>query len=659
VVYSIGGPRGRGLAVNGFLCLLPVLGRPLTESARSRYSAIGRRIGLTPEWSETDGLTVMRSIDPVVGFGPELVRWGEYVGVGIARLDDRAEIARRTGCRDDGCSDLELAVRVVADHGARHAIALVGDFALVVWHRATRHLVAARDPMGVKPLFYAYRPGFIGIASRSQLLAADTDNAYDEQYFAELIGYCVPSADRSPFVGVHPLPPAAVTRLTSSGTVSTSYWSPAAFEPASYRQSAERDLIDEFRDLHATAVTCRLTRDRSAWSQLSGGLDSSSVVSMAQWLARAGRVPEGLAGTVTWVDRHGTGNDERAYVQTVVQKYGIRNEQIIDYSDSQDDEDGPPLVDEPSGRYPFYTLDRRTAGIVRRAGGRVLCTGMGGDDLLMGNMFFFADWIASGRPIHAIREMARRSAIGRVSFWELAYRNAVVPLLPRGLRRALLPPSSKAPAWICSSMDRRYHIAERQTGLDAYSGRLRHKYADYANALVQALQGRVHDGLIHDLLDTRHPFIDRRLIEFCLRLPPELCVRPYARKWILREATRGILPERIRTRVGKGAATALTGWWIDREHDRIERLLRDPILAQHGWIDAPKLRAALATRGANEKVYLDAYHTIGIEMWLQVRSGRWAAGTITMGSRHSHEQDSSTLHSPLTHHSQVLLSSGG
>jgi asparagine synthase (glutamine-hydrolysing) len=164
-----------------------------------------------------------------------------------------------------------------------------------------------------------------------------------------------------------------------------------------------------------------------------------------------------------------------------------------------------------------------------------------------------------------------------------------------------------------------------------YGGRTGRKYH---HAIVTNLIGvrRLMDyGVIGDTLDVRHPFLYRPLVEFALRLPPELCVRPYARKWVLREAMRGLLPEAVRTRIGKGTTLGLVGWSLAAQQTLLEPLVHNPILADLGLVDAPKLRAAFDA-APHQPQRRDALHgtvqaTLVIEAWLQLRSGRWPRGS--------------------------------
>jgi asparagine synthase (glutamine-hydrolysing) len=326
----------------------------------------------------------------------------------------------------------------------------------------------------------------------------------------------------------------------------------------------------------------------------------------------------------------GTGADEKEYSDAVVAHCGVRNELVPHRAAGHDDPLMLPRLDQPNHRYSAAVRDRAAAQVIRGAGGRVLLTGAGGDSLVMGTMFFFADWLVAGELWKAAREMARRAALGRVSFWDLAYQNALLPVVPAALRRALTRRhEGSVPPWITPAARRRFRLAARTAQSLAYGGRVGRKYADAVVDSVGALPGAVPFGPLEDALDMRHPYLHRPLVELALRLSPEMCVRPHARKWILREAMRGILPEEVRTRVGKGAADGLNAWSMSHQLQHADRSLRDPILAQLGCIVPSTFRAAFDDarrgRGARDVSHDQVSDTLEVELWLQLRSGRWAA----------------------------------
>jgi asparagine synthase (glutamine-hydrolysing) len=170
-----------------------------------------------------------------------------------------------------------------------------------------------------------------------------------------------------------------------------------------------------------------------------------------------------------------------------------------------------------------------------------------------------------------------------------------------------------------------------------YGGRVGKRYASYQAINIAGAHRTMLDGIGGDVLDVRHPFLYQPLVELALQLPPDVVVRPHARKWVLREAMRGILPESVRTRVGKGEGSGLVAHGLARQGPWLERLLRDPILAQLGLIDPVRLKRSISNvmreQYSENSIYTRIEVALDLEIWLQLRSGRWAADHVqTCGS---------------------------
>jgi asparagine synthase (glutamine-hydrolysing) len=272
---------------------------------------------------------------------------------------------------------------------------------------------------------------------------------------------------------------------------------------------------------------------------------------------------------------------------------------------------------------------------VRDAGGNVLLSGVGADHYLTGNLYFFADRLSSGHAIGAIRELARWATLGRISFWPLLYESAVYPLLPRSIRAQLPPAATSAPRWVMPSFARRFEMARAGAivrSLDApaghkYAGAVAHQLANFGNSCDR--------GLVTDVLQMRYPFLYRPLVEFALCLPPELRTRPFARKWILREAMRGVLPEIVRTRRGKGSNGRRVLLSLLDPSSPVDSLLRDPLLADLGCVDPARLRGAVdAARHGRLGIDAPLLTALSLETWLRVQAGRWVCRKERVRSMH-------------------------
>lgn len=613
--------------MRAFVCLVDPRDRGIPDSVMRSYESLPRSQSLTFRWLSFDHAAVLTAWDDTYG-DPLVACEGQQVAVGVARLDNRPELEASIRAARSELADLELALHAIVQFGSEVIPRLLGDFAFVVWDPATRTAVGACDALAVRKLYTAERDGLFAFANRARALTVG--DRYDVQFLAEQVASAEAAPELTVYEGVRAVPAGTMVVVERGKLTSRQYWSPLLVDTEGAARMSDQEAAQTLRGLLLEAVRVRLSRDGRTWAQLSGGLDSASIVSLTQSSAEAGTFAQGLTGTVTYVDREGTATDERQYTSAVLQRWQLSNEMILEAPMWYDELRPPPRIDQPRVNFMFHPREQRLSEIVRAAGGHVLLTGQGPDEYLRGSMFFFADWLARGQVGAAAREMLRRAAIGRVSFWELAYRNAVVPLLPSRWQQWLGPEVTRLAPWLRKTVAQRYHLRERQFELALYGGRIGHKYSHSMTRTMVAVGKLLGHLVLDDALDVRHPFLDRRLVEFGLGLPPTLTTRPHASKWVLREAMRGIVPELVRTRVGKGSQIERHAWSLSAQRTLLEPLVRDPILADLGVVDAGALRSAFAgaqhqaRRKGDPQAALQ--QVLSIEAWLQIQAGRWPRG---------------------------------
>ncbi len=604
--------------MSAYLCGLRPTGEPLRRS--DLFGPVARLGGAEEplRWIET-GPFVAMSRDASAP-RPLLARWRTLAGVGDVRLDNRAEVASWCPAAPDTASDLELVLAALDEMGEACVPRLLGDFAFAAWDPRAHKLLAARDAFGVKQLFYRAEDGLLLFSSR--LAAFEAPGRYDPEYIADFLVTGGAARDRTIWLNAGSLP--AGTLLVQRGTVRSTrrFWDPADYEPAPGGDL--HALRDEFRALFRKAVALR-AEPGATWAQLSGGMDSSSIVATVQSMAASGALSGGLSGTITLVDTLGSG-DERLYSNAVVSRYGVRNELVTDYWPWQDAGAGAPRTDEPRPLYPFFERDRHTAARVRAGGGRVLLSGLGSDHFLYGNLGFFSDMAAHGHVLAALAEAARWAVTWRQSFWRVAGRHIAYPFLPRALKLRMANPWESLPRWLPQGYVRRYDVARRLPIMRKIAGRPGRNFARETADEVLRLPEMIDREPITDGIEMRYPFLYRPLAELCLRLPIQARVRPETRKWVLREAMRDVLPETVYRRVRKGSIDARILWAFDRERGRLDALLREPILAELGCVDAGALRGAVeaARRGSAPNLVFLVF-ALSLETWLSVRHGRWTA----------------------------------
>jgi asparagine synthase (glutamine-hydrolysing) len=545
---------------------------------------------------------------------PAFVHQRGVFAIGNVRLTGRRD---RRSDLDPAAADLAHVVAQYFSAGPLAIRSLVGDFAFVLWDSREGRLTAARDALGVKSLYWHRRGSRLTLASH---LDCFEQVGYDREFISEFLVGLPAATTRTVYPGVSRLAAGHLLVAQGNQAATEPYWDAADFmgrnegiEPG--------EAVGEFRRLFGEAVAAQLDDRSPAWSQLSGGLDSSSVVGMAARLAAEGRVPP-LRGSVTVVDSLSEG-DETRYSDAVIAAHPLANVQLRDYGAWQQDEVGPPMFAEPRVFLPFFARDRAMCRTVIDDGATVMLSGFGSDSYLAGPHSYLADLVARGRFAEAARCLVDLAVVSRRSVYEMAFENVMVPLGPRWLRRWRPSPVAQVPRWIDPDFARWGRLPERMAGSGPSAGRgiFEGQLATELGTIDLALERGVFD----EGLEVRYPFLHRPLVEFAISLPIAMRVRPGRQKWILREALGDLLPPVVRERRGKGGIDGRIVWSLSKERSLLDRLVADSRLVELGCVDRAALASALAAARAGDIWSVGPlFATLALETWLAVRSGRWS-----------------------------------
>ncbi|MGE0442487.1 MAG: asparagine synthase-related protein, partial [Gemmatimonadales bacterium] len=248
---------------------------------------------------------------------PAVLHKHGILAVGDVRLTNRGLLA--AGRDRAAAADLALVVDRYRAGGFAGLAELVGDFAFVLWDAENHRLVAARDGVGIRDLYFRRLRGRLAVASH---LDAFEDCELDAAYLAEFAAGFPPVDGRTPYQGVERVHPGGYLLVEDGRLTHGRYWRAEDYRAGQIRVG-EREAVAEFGRLFEEAVAAQTDDGLVTWAQLSGGLDSSSVVGMVETRAARGLGPR-LVGTQTVVDGLGDG-DETRYSDAVVDRYGLRN----------------------------------------------------------------------------------------------------------------------------------------------------------------------------------------------------------------------------------------------------------------------------------------------------------------------------------------------
>jgi len=517
--------------------------------------------------------------------------------------------------------DHELVLAALTKYGADRVSTIVGEFALVLVSLATPDVLLLRDALGVQPLYYKQFDSYLAASSRAALLS--TGSKYDLEFIADYLADGWSAEGRTIYSDVRSVPPAQVIRVTEREIKRDVFWSPGSLK-TDYRISFA-DACSEFRRLLFEAVRISLTGSAAVWSSLSGGVDSSSIVAVAHRLKQTGNLENGLAGTLSYYDDVGRA-DERRFSELVSQSTTVVNETFRVGWPWKDFDGTSPLPDSPVPAYLVTAMYDEMVKRLHRHGARVYLLGVGPDHLMGPELSYISDLVGTGHVVRGLRE-AWRWAVGHErSIWSVLWTHGTYPLLPSSLRAKYGRRSARPRAWLNPKFVREYDLLGRLAATRRYDVRPGQKYVSSVACELDGLRHNLNPKLLEDRVGERYPYLYRPLVEFICKLPPEFRMQPDGYKYVMREALKGVLPEAIRTRTDKGTGGARIHWAFAHEAEKLEFLLREPILADLGCVDLPTLRRRVArVQSGKSGSGVRLLHTLALETWLSVRAGRWVS----------------------------------
>ncbi len=465
-----------------------------------------------------------------------------------ARIDCREELKGKLVELEGGkvhgptATDSDLILRSYAVWGADCVQHLRGDFAFAIWDAQRRLLFCARDHFGVKPFYYS-EPGELLLFSNTldclrqhPDVSAELNDAAIGDFL--LFGLNCDVATTT-FCDIRRLPPAHVMTVSSEGLRIQRYWS--APTEGRIRYNRLEDYMEHFQTVLQAAVSDRMAPDRTG-ILLSGGLDSSTIATTARELS--GSVGETLdlrAYTVVYESL--IPNDDGRYAREVAEflKIPLKCIPMDEIRPFERWEEPATRSSEPVDD-PFFAglfdLFRTIAGDCR-----VVLSGEGADNLMRFEMWPFVRYL--------MRNQEWRSLLTETPRY-LWLRPSILPGLKRRVQGLFGkdPTAAFYPPWLAPDFARRLNLKDRAkewSELPAFRPHPILPKAHVSLSLPQwsAMFEQGDPGLTRCPVEVRYPYLDLRVVNFLLALPP---FPLFFKKKLLREAGAGRLPESVRTR---------------------------------------------------------------------------------------------------------------
>jgi asparagine synthase (glutamine-hydrolysing) len=511
---------------------------------------------------------------------------------------------------------------------------LAGDYAFVIWDRRRQRLVAARDPLGSRPLFYARIDSGVAVASSSRALAdllGTTSNLNLASLGTQVSGLAWSIGTDCSFVGVEPIAPGHRLEHANGATRLERFWeTPAA--PASHASDATI-AAEELRRLICSAVNERLSATGPTTVWMSGGWDSTAVFGAGEHVlpaaSRARLQPVSISYPV------GDPGREDEFIGQVADHWKAH----VHWLKSDD----IPLLDGLAERaagadeppaHLYELWNRELARATRAVGSRVALDGGGGDQLFQVSDVVIADRLRNGKLL----EFARLTRSRRSRGLRHLARAGVLPLVAERLvetaerltGRTLPHHYLERPIaeWIRPEFAARHALRERDLVMLRHQ-RVKHlAHAESRMYLSLPVWSHgasfMHGSLLQEGVEVRSPLLDLKVIEFALSRPISERASAGGTKTLLRKSMHGLLPPSVLAprRYRTGMTIGFSRRRMREAYPAlVSALFAEPLrLADLGMVDPVKLRAAAercCAGGGDEGLRVNLFHAMKVEFWLR------------------------------------------
>jgi asparagine synthase (glutamine-hydrolysing) len=554
---------------------------------------------------------------------------GRFWIVADARLDGRTELIgelQRSGrVVRTNAPDSELILHAYAAWGTACVEHLRGDFSFVIWDARNKQLFCARDHFGIKPFYYAQRGDLFLFSNTLNCVrlhpevSAELNDAAIGDFL--LFGVNYDNATTS-FRDIQRLPPAHSLSVSPEGLKIRRYWKLPT--DGRIRYAKPEEYVENFNSILEAAVGDRLRMDRVGLL-LSGGLDSSSIAAAARELSAKSPYSTGIR-CYTHVYESLIPDREGEYAREVGDF--LRLPVKIMASDQTQLFEG---WDDPEFSLPEPVEDPLFAGFLDScrnisADCRVILSGEGVDNLLEFQMWpYVADLRRNGEWRRLVTELANYFWIRplpwrgvRTRIKRMIGKDPDMPVFPTWLRREFLDGAKLEARWrdVCE-----HPVTPSQHPI------LPNAHASFSLPHWTQMFEQENAGMTPYPLEVRYPFLDLRMVNFLLAIPP---FPWFFEKMILREAMAERIPERIRmrrktplqgdpvsARLQKSGAEGLNQMPWSKDSDRF--IEHSALVAPHGKMNAEQIRTHLRPYCLN--IWLQSARRIRYNMHAEARNG--------------------------------------
>lgn len=540
------------------------------------------------------------------------------------RLDNYVDLCAELNLNPLQTPDSQIVLEAFVKWKERCFSHFIGDWALVLWWEREQSMYLARDHAGTRTLYFQNDKEVLRWSTHLETFFVDGASIPLDENYAACYLAARPVRDLTPYEGIRAVLPAHYVIVREDKCSQRAHWEWMARNTTYYR--SDKEYEEHFLALFKQSVERRTGPGAPILAQLSGGMDSTSIVCMSDHIRRSQNPRVELLDTISFYDDNEPNCNERPYFSLVEAKrgkVGIHIESTFASRTFEPHDCSQGIYRLPAADSSTIYRERILDKAMQPMQYRAILNGTGGDEVLGGIPIAIpelADYLVSGH----IGLFVRRSID-----WCLTDRSPFFKTLIDTLHYVFnlyLNASAQEkpiPPWIAPSLCK---ICKDRANKDvtrcAYFGMAPH-LIDNGRAWWSVLDSLPH--LFPKLLsrpEYRYPYLDRDLVDYLFSIPREQLLRPGRRRSLMRRALAPIVPEEILERrrkafVVRGPLTA-----IQQSRRVLEMLISESIIADAGFVDSTPLRIALelTASGTAPLWWQTILRAITLELWLRANA---------------------------------------
>mgnify|MGYP001576088853 CR=1 FL=1 len=549
--------------------------------------------------------------------------WITYNGEVYNYLELMEELKEK-GHKFKSKTDTEVIIHAYEEWGEGCLSRFNGMFAFAIWDNKIKRLFCARDRFGIKPFYYFYDGKRFIFASEIKALLEDRSierRPNNQIVYDFLVQAYLDHTDETFFEGIKQIPPSHYLIIDAGGIQIKRWWD--IDETRKLTPIDDKKVAGMFYELFEDSIRLRLRSDVPVGTCLSGGLDSSSIVCVANRLMfgedMTNRISNRQKTFSSCFDMEGY--DERRYINGVLAKTGAEANFVFPRGEDLFDIISDVIwhQDEPFGSTSivaqWYVMKEASKKV------KVLLDGQGADELLAGYHGYFgalySDLLEKVSLLKLLKEVIyykRHHKQFQPHVFSNIARSFMPPYLVSILRRRIKGDIG----WLDADFQKRYRKTFCFT--DKFSSKL--------DNLLYNLLGRYGlPALLHYedrnsmafSIEARVPFLDYRLVEFMFSLPADQKLRKGTTKIVLRNAMKEILPEEVRTRQDKmGFVTPEDIWFRTVAKEKILGIFNSMSFQGRGYFNVGQIKKEFDAHLSGKKNISNAiWRWINIELWFR------------------------------------------